>query len=380
MRKLSILLMSVLIFVACDNNSYKITGEVKNQNLDGKKVYLLKPTGENNVYEKTDSVIIENNSFTFEGVVDSLISVQAVLVEGEEYNAIHKPVAYNRMLVVEPGNFKFVLDTAVCTVSAEGKNGGWNTRFNTVKEKYKTFFDEANKIADLEVENQNNGTLTDSLRVELDNARDKLYEDFETFMFDFIKTNIANPLGEYLFFNQNFSYEQYEEILAQANESFKSTEKVKSIIEAIDRYNKVKVGEKYIDFTMKDTKDKEISLSQFVGKGNVVLVDFWASWCGPCMRELPNLVATYNKYKAKGLEIVGVSLDNDKEKWINTIKDSNMTWAQMSELKGWETAVVETYAFRYIPYTVLIDADGTIIARDITGEDLNKKLSEIFGE
>lgn len=369
--------MTALIFVACDNNSYKITGEVKNQNLDGKKVYLLKPTDES--YEKTDSAIIENNSFTFEGVVDSLISVKALLVEGEEYNAIHQPIGYNRMFIIEPGKFKFVLDT-ICTVTAEGKNGGWNTKFNTVKEKHKSFFDEANKIADLEVKNQNNGTLTDSLRTELDNTRDKLYEDYEAFMFDFIKTNIANPLGEYLFFSQNFSYEQYEEILNNANESFKSKEKVKSIVDAIEQYNKVKVGEKYIDFTMKDQKDKEISLSQFVGKDNVVLVDFWASWCGPCVRELPNLVALYAKYKEKGFEIVGVSLDNDKEKWTNMIKSANMTWPQMSEIQGWETSVVDTYAFRYIPYTVLIDKEGTIIARDLRGEDLEKKLAEIFGE
>lgn len=377
MRKLSILLMTALIFVACDNNSYKITGEVKNQNLDGKKVYLLKPTDES--YEKTDSAIIENNSFTFEGVVDSLISVKALLVEGEEYNAIHQPIGYNRMFIIEPGKFKFVLDT-ICTVTAEGKNGGWNTKFNTVKEKHKSFFDEANRIGDIIVKNQNNGTLTDSLRMELDKERDKLYEDYDKFMFDFIKKNIANPLGEYLFFSQNFSYEQYEDILNNANESFKSKEKVKSIVDAIEQYNKVKVGEKYIDFTMKDPKDKEISLSQFAGKDNVVLVDFWASWCGPCVRELPNLVALYAKYKEKGFEIVGVSLDNDKEKWTNMIKSANMTWPQMSEIQGWETSVVDTYAFRYIPYTVLIDKEGTIIARDLRGEDLEKKLAEIFGE
>ena len=377
MRKLSILLMTALIFVACDNNSYKITGEVKNQNLDGKKVYLLKPTDES--YEKTDSAIIENNSFTFEGVVDSLLSVKALLVEGEEYNAIHQPIGYNRMFIIEPGKFKFVLDT-ICTVTAEGKNGGWNTKFNTVKEKHKSFFDEANRIGDIIVKNQNNGTLTDSLRMELDKERDKLYEDYDKFMFDFIKKNIANPLGEYLFFSQNFSYEQYEDILNNANESFKSKEKVKSIVDAIEQYNKVKVGEKYIDFTMKDPKDKEISLSQFAGKDNVVLVDFWASWCGPCVRELPNLVALYAKYKEKGFEIVGVSLDNDKEKWTNMIKSANMTWPQMSEIQGWETSVVDTYAFRYIPYTVLIDKEGTIIARDLRGEDLEKKLAEIFGE
>ena len=377
MRKLSILLMTALIFVACDNNGYKITGEVKNQNLDGKKVYLLKPTDES--YEKTDSAIIENNSFTFEGVVDSLLSVKALLVEGEEYNAIHQPIGYNRMFIIEPGKFKFVLDT-ICTVTAEGKNGGWNTKFNTVKEKHKSFFDEANRIGDIIVKNQNNGTLTDSLRMELDKERDKLYEDYDKFMFDFIKKNIANPLGEYLFFSQNFSYEQYEDILNNANESFKSKEKVKSIVDAIEQYNKVKVGEKYIDFTMKDPKDKEISLSQFAGKDNVVLVDFWASWCGPCVRELPNLVALYAKYKEKGFEIVGVSLDNDKEKWTNMIKSANMTWPQMSEIQGWETSVVDTYAFRYIPYTVLIDKEGTIIARDLRGEDLEKKLAEIFGE
>ncbi len=371
--------MTALIFVACDNNSYKITGEVKNQDLNGKKVYLMKPTDEYNVYEKTDSAIIENNAFTFEGIVDSLASVQALLVEGEEYNAIHKPIGYNRMLVVEPGKFKFVLDT-ICSISAEGKSNGLNTKFNTIKEKYASFFEEANKIADLRVEHLNNETLTDSISAELDKASSELYENYEVFILDFIKTNITNPLGEYLFFNQSFSYEQYEEIINVANENFKSKDKVKSIIEAIDRYHKVKVGEKYIDFTMKDPKDQDISLSQFVGKADVILIDFWAAWCGPCVRELPNLVAAYAKYKDKGFEIVGVSLDNDKEKWLNMIKEANMTWPQMSELNGWETEVVETYAFRYIPYTVLIDKEGTIIARELRGEELDKKLQEIFGE
>jgi len=134
----------------------------------------------------------------------------------------------------------------------------------------------------------------------------------------------------------------------------------------------------YTDLVMKDMNDKEIKLSQFAGKGNYVFVDFWASWCGPCRAEMPNVVEAYNKYHSKGLEIVGVSFDQKKDAWTAMVKKLGMEWPQMSDLKGWQCEAGKVYGIRSIPSNILLDPQGKIVASDLRGEELQKKLAEIY--
>ena len=137
-------------------------------------------------------------------------------------------------------------------------------------------------------------------------------------------------------------------------------------------------GKAIIEKTPEVTPDKLFEALIAPYKGKVILVDFWNTWCGPCRMEMPNVVAAYAKYKAKGFGIVGVSLDNDVESWKKAIKDLNITWPQMSDLKGWQCEGAALYGVRAIPATLLVSKDGTIVARDLRGEDLEAKLAELM--
>ena len=137
-------------------------------------------------------------------------------------------------------------------------------------------------------------------------------------------------------------------------------------------------GTMYTDLTMNDTEGKERKLSEWVGKGNYVLVDFWASWCGPCRAEMPNVVAAYEKYHAKGFDVVGVSFDQKEDAWKKAIEQIGMKWHNISDLKGWQCAASEAYGISSIPSNILVDGEGKIVASDLRGEALHKKLAEIY--
>ncbi len=149
----------------------------------------------------------------------------------------------------------------------------------------------------------------------------------------------------------------------------------------VDQINANTIGAPAPDIILNNPEDKEVALSSL--KGNVVLIDFWASWCGPCRRENPNVVRLYEKYKDKGFEIFGVSLDSKKDRWIQAIAADGLTWPQVSDLRGWQSNPAKVYGVRSIPTTVLIDADGNVLARKLRGANLEtgvptkEKLEEL---
>jgi peroxiredoxin len=137
------------------------------------------------------------------------------------------------------------------------------------------------------------------------------------------------------------------------------------------------IGSEAMDFTQADTSGQPVSLSSF--KGKYVLVDFWASWCGPCRAENPNVVATYSKFRNKNFTVLGISLDRAKDPWIKAIKDDHLSWTQISDLQFWNNAVAVKYHVTQIPTNLLVDPSGKIVGKNLRGQDLTNKLCELLG-
>lgn len=165
-------------------------------------------------------------------------------------------------------------------------------------------------------------------------------------------------------------------ILNKFTPELKSSRLGQNIQSTIQTLQKTKPGNNAIDFIQNDENGKPIKLSDF--KGKYVLIDFWASWCNPCRRENPNLVNAYNQFKNKNFTIIGVSLDRNKESWLKAIKDDNLTWTNVSDLKYFDNAVAKSYAIKGTPTNLLIDPEGKIVAKNLFGPQLIQRLNELI--
>ena len=144
--------------------------------------------------------------------------------------------------------------------------------------------------------------------------------------------------------------------------------------EEIDLAAATGINSKFVDLGLPGPQGQTVWVGDYVGQNKLVLIDFWASWCGPCIRELPNVVKAYERFHDKGLEIVGVSLDKDKASWLAAIEQTGQKWPQMSDLKGWDCAGAQIYGIQSIPANVLIDSHGKIVARDLRGDALLEEI------
>ena len=349
MKKLIYLsIVAGLILMSCQNNNeYTIKGEVAHEAFEGSNVYMQQMTDDAMVV--TDSVVVRNGEFTFSGVAENTVLRFITLDE-----SINVEQEKRVPVLIEPGNIIVRFDTVI-TVSGSKVNDD----YNNVRLQQRDLSNQIREVIGRYNAAQSDGSLTETLQAEVNEQYENIQKQFVDLNFDFVKNNMSNELGEHVFTTSSSMFEpdQQRELLADAGESFKANSNVKRIIDRLESLEKVEVGKKFSDFTLKDPEGKEVSLSDYAGQGKYVLIDFWAAWCGPCRREMPYVVDAYDKYKSKGFEVVGVSFDETHEEWTQGIKDLNITWPQMSDLKYWESPVVDQYAIVGIPHTILLDRE-----------------------
>ena len=358
------LAVSAACALSCNGDEAKYDVSAKNAPVDGTKVYLVDRLTDAPI----DSAVIANGSFTMKGKAakDALLSVQ---IDGWEWRFPlfndGKPVQINLADSTFTGS---ALNTKLS--ECDKRDGAAYAEFNRFIQAYLALPKDEQEAREAEF-------ITDY------QARIEAYGDAYVSM---IEENMDNLIPVVFLSNVPAlaGKEKFDELMA-SGAPFTQHPYAISLKRQIDESSAQEdeaeaaktafIGKKFVDLEEAGPDGKLHKLSEYVGQGKWVLVDFWASWCGPCKAEMPNVVAAYKKYHDKGFEIVGISFDKEKEPWVKAIADWEMPWIHLSDLKYWNNAAAEAYSVNAIPDNLLIDPNGIIVARGLRGSKLEDKLA-----
>lgn len=384
MKKIILSLLAVATIVSCNkvgNNEFEIEGNASGF-IDGRNVYLKMQDTVTNSLVNLDTVKIENGKFIFKGAVTEP-SLHFIAIDSTE-NQIP--------FILEEGNITVAVNKDTIFKSIVGGTYS-NDQLVAYSKETEKIQKKVQKFQEVNREKLQQAQISaDTVTM---NALMKEYKTFQDQFKDVSLKHVEDHPKSYisLFFikqflnDPSFDMARATKMYENLDPSLKNTKEGKSIKKSLDGLkttekksnvssSSVEIGTMAPDFSAPNTDGKETSLKSALGK--LTLIDFWASWCGPCRKENPNVVALYKDFHAKGLNIIGVSLDEKADKWKEAIAKDQLTWTQISNLKGWEDPIAKRYFVDGIPATFLLDEKGIIIARDLRGAELRAKVASIL--
>ena len=360
---LASILFSVALLTSCQSNSYKISGSVSSSEglADGDTLFVTKDlqTG-----IPSDTLIIQDGKFKLSGETDSTALCMIYSAKRNEINAA---------FFMEPGT----IDIQLTDQPGASRVGGTtcNKQWQTLNDSVMSIGKEINRIAEhiygnnLSQEEQQKGM----------EQIDKLNKRFAELVVKTAEKNIDNEFGYFLltyYPEELIDNNTRAKLIKDLPAEMRQRTAIKQMEQAINAAAKTAEGATIKDFTQRTPDGTEISLMDEVKKYKVTVIDFWASWCGPCRQEMPFMMQMYDKHQSKGLGIIGISLDNDKDAWVKGTEALGFTWPQMSDLKGWENEIAQHFQVTSIPHTIVVDQKGTILRRGLRGEELEAFVAE----
>lgn len=371
MKKIALALAGIFAFVSCEKqaeNEYLIAGTAEGIE-NGQKI-ILQVQGDNEMIAK-DTVTVENGKFEIKGIA-----------ENPEFGFLTLENKGGVPVIIENGKINVTIDKdsiQKSTVSGTPENEAFQKYTSDSKKIYKkiTSFQKDNQEKFMTAQGQNDTVTMNALMDELKTIQDELNVLAENTIKENPKKFFSILLLENQLMIQAFTPEKAQPYFDNINEKYKDTKSALNIKKILEATKAIAVGQAAPDFSAPSPDGKVISLKESLGK--VTIIDFWASWCGPCRAENPNVVAMYNELHDKGLNIIGVSLDKDGDKWKEAIAKDGLTWNHISNLKFWQDPIAEQYNVKSIPATFILDENGVIVAKDLRGEELKAKVKELLG-